>query len=248
MVKMKTKTNSNIENSNKKVMLILSAVLIVVLAISLPIYAWFSNRKGLVTMTKVQSPIALNIGAGNKESCAYIDMSGIDVEDKENTTKSKNFVFCVYSTVTQDNYNIQLAHTTNIPFTYKIYKASESATLLESYDVIYYDHTEEKNTHYYTTNKNTDEIQGHYLNKSDTSMIANDTQHQITYGEYDKNYVQDNAEPLYWQNNDSIEPSGKDSNTGFVDYYILEVSWEGQNTMRNNKETDMVYITAGAGT
>lgn len=234
MVKMEMKTNSN-----KKVMLILSAVLIVVLSIALPIYAWFSNQKGLVTMTKVQSPVALNIGAGNKENCAYIDMSGINVEDEENTSKSVNFVFCVYSTENINNYKIQLAHTTNIPFTYKIYKAEESDTEpTGNYDVIYYDNTD-TNTHYYT--KVGKQIDGDYLNKIETSMIANDTQHQITYGDYKDIYVQQNAEPLYWQNNSPISTSY--TGTEFVDYYILEVSWD--ENIQNDKETDMVYITAG---
>lgn len=234
----KVEKNNNSENSNKKVMFILSALIIILLAVSLPIYAWFSNQKGLVTMTKVQSPVALNIGAGNKENCAYIDMSGIDVEG---TYKSKNFVFCVYSDVTRDNYNIQLAHTTNIPFTYKIYKANESETQpSDNSGVIYYDNTD-TDTHYYTK---VQEVAGDYLNQNESST-ANDSKHDITYGEYESSYVQQNAEPLYWQNSDPIQPSG--TGTGFVDYYILEVNWEDQSTIKNNKETDMVYITAGVG-
>lgn len=234
------KNKSDKEKNNKKILLITSVSLSAVLAVSMPVYSWFSKQQGLVTMTKVQAPAELNIGAGNEESCAYIDMSGISVTDPEVTSKA--FVFCVYSkAITGGQYKIQLAHTTNIPFTYSIYKASESDTEPVGGEIFvsYEDHISEGTTYYYTKG---DCVEGSYLNQNGTDIIANNTKHEITYGTYTN--VQENAEPLYWQNNTKIDivPNG----SGFTDYYILEVSWDGT-SVKNDKETDMVYITAGMG-
>lgn len=56
--------------------------------------------------------------------------------------------------------------------------------------------------------------------------------HQLTYGESDT--VQTDAEPRYWQSSDVLQ-SEKYS------YYVLRVSWNAG--LKNNKETDMVYVT-----
>ena len=68
--------------------------------------------------------------------------------------------------------------------------------------------------------------------------------------------IQENAEPLYWQSNDTLG-----SGTDLVDYYILTVSWAkrpaGQQEDKTNdkykyiddiedKETDIVYISVSA--
>ena len=80
-------------------------------------------------------------------------------------------------------------------------------------------------------------LEGQYLNqKSDTTPpLADNTYHEKTYGQYA--IVQKNAEPLYWQ---SYQMDIKRTNP---QYFILEVSWD--NSIKNNKETDMVYLTAG---
>ena len=236
MIRMEKKNNDK-KKSNKKRLLIAAVSLTVLLVMSIPVLAWFTNQRRLDTMAKIQSPTTLNIGAGNKEDSAYIDLGGIDVEGEET---SKDFVFCVYSDTTKGNYKIQLAHTTNIAFTYKIYRASVFDE--NGGDVtgkITYVDTKNK-THYYTKGNIVD---GSYLNQDNTTGIANKTKHTETYDSYGENYVQKNAEPLYWQNNTSITPSNTEA-TGFVDYYILEVSWE-KDKVENNKETDMVYLTAG---
>lgn len=221
---------------NNKRLRTAAIILTALLAIAIPVAAWFSNQRGMVTLTKIQSPAKLSIGAGNKESCAYIDMSGIDVSNPDVT--SKEFVFSVYSSVS-GNYKIQLAHTTNIPFTYEIYKASacdENGNGVEN-AVVYHSKIDSED-YYYTKGE---EITGKYINMESTEFLADSTQHKATYGEY--NNVQKNAEPLYWQSSNPI-PAVKNVEEGFVDYYVLEVSWE-YSKVKNDKETDMVYITAG---
>lgn len=219
-----------------KPLVIAAGSLTAALAVSAVGYAWFTNQRKLDTMTRVNSPTSLCIGAGAKEDSANIDMGGIDVTDP---AEKKDFVFCVYSDDTVGSYKIQLAHTTNIDFTYKIYKAAESEGTPIAGDnvVVYYD--ESNLAHYYI--KDSEVVPGRYLNQdtADTT-IADKSLHEKSYGGYD--LVQKNAEPLYWQNTDPIEHQA--SEITFVDYYILEVSWDSTK-VSNDKETDIVYLTAG---
>ncbi|MGN0631517.1 MAG: hypothetical protein ACI4JN_09345, partial [Ruminococcus sp.] len=108
---------------NEKKTAVTAIAVILLISVSIPAAAWFTSQRKIVTITKIQTPAALNIGAGNRESCAYIDMSGIDAASE---IEYKEFVFSVYSeTDIGDKYQLQLAHTTNIPFTYEIYRAEE---------------------------------------------------------------------------------------------------------------------------
>lgn len=195
------------------------------------VYAWFTNQRKLATVTKVNAPSALVIGAGAKESSLNIDIGSINVEDE---ARKKDFVFSVYSDNSVEKYKLQLAHTTNIDFVYTIYKADESMSYQGSDSVEYID--EADNAHYYT--KNGAALSGHYLNLN--GRIADKSLHSKSYDEYDK--VQKNAEPLYWQTENEIQPTNN-SVSGFLDYYILEISWDED--VSNNKETDMVYLTVG---
>lgn len=225
---------------NKKVRLKRKALLITAISLtaafvlSTTVYAWFTNQRRLETMTRISSPSSLYIGAGAKEDSANIDMGGIDVTD---ATGKKDFVFCVYSDETVGNYKLQLAHTTNIDFTYTIFRATESDTALITNDMILYV-DESGVSHYYA--KDGTALPGGYLNLGGDGKTANGTLHDKSYDGYD--LVQKNAEPLYWQNRDPI--THDQSMRSFVDYYILEVSWNSSE-VSNNKETDMVYLTAG---
>lgn len=55
-------------------------------------------------------------------------------------------------------------------------------------------------------------------------------------------YVNVYAEPLYWQVK-NLPVTGQIGDAGFVDYYVLKITWDGKG-LTNNKETDMIYITA----
>lgn len=214
-----------------KKLLIAAICLTVIFLTSVTAYAWFTNQRKLDTITRVNSPISLVVGAGAKEDSANIDMGGINVAD---TSGKKDFVFCVYSDDNVETYKIQLAHTTNIGFEYSIYEAAESMSDPGGERVVYID--ESGNSHYYT--KEAAAVSGQYLNKN--GAAADNSLHDISYGNYNK--VQKNAEPLYWQTDNAIQPVNN-SGSGFLDYYILEVSWDAN--ISNNKETDIVYITAG---
>lgn len=78
-------------------------------------------------------------------------------------------------------------------------------------------------------------LSGSYLNlNTDDPPLADNTYHEKTYGQY--TIVQKNAEPLYWQ---SYQMDIEKANP---QHFILEISWD---SIENNKETDMVYLTAG---
>ena len=203
---------------------VISVIIAALLLLTIPVLAWFFRQRSMETMTQINLPYALRIGAGNTQPIQQLELSNIDVSGEQ---KSKDVVFCVYSEESKV-YHLELAHTTNIGFQYTIYKASISDAGKINYLGRKY--------------QQGDSLAGNYLNKETDSKYATKKYHQMTYGSYDK--VQASAEPLYWIT-DSQEslPADKDATGYYVNYYILHISWD--ETVQNNKETDMVYLMAG---
>ena len=210
-------------------------------------YAWFRQSYSLSTVAKIKASIRLDLAAGNGEDASRFQIGTVDTTGEGVT--SKDYVVAVKKDK-PTNYILQIGHTTNIPFTYTLYKATED----NSGTVIYVG--ADNITHKYK--KSDTEIKGKYLNKiSDDKILANSTgtYHEQTYESYSK--IQENAEPLYWQSNDTTLGTGTD----LIDYYILTVSWAkrpaGQHEDETNdkyryiddiedKETDIVYISVSA--
>lgn len=214
-------------------------------SIVMPVFAWLYFQKSIQTLTQINAPNALIIGAGNAYAIRQLELSNIDVSVKE---RYKDVVFCVYS-ASRFDYHLQLGHTTNIGFHYTIYPA----TKVESGGDVEYlgDHYEigkEGNTFKPLT--------GGYLNKIDgNTLLANsgDNYHDKTYAKaegsaehYDT--VQKNANPLYWKTDEKSPmqfPTEKDGDLRvYINYYVLRISWDS--SVVNNKETDMVYLMAEA--
>lgn len=214
-------------------------------------YAWFRQSYSLSTVAKIKASIRLDLAAGNGEDASRFQIGTVDTTGEGVT--SKDYVIAVKKDKSKDksaNYILQIGHTTNIPFTYKLYKATED----NSGTVIYVG--ADNITHKYK--KSDTEINGKYLNKiSDDKILANSTgtYHEQTYESYSK--IQENAEPLYWKSNDTTLGSGTD----LVDYYILTVSWAKRPAEQTkdetndkykyiddieDKETDIVYISVSA--
>jgi len=88
-------------------------------------------------------------------------------------------------------------------------------------------------------------LAGNYLNKETESNYATNAYHEKTYEKYGN--VQISAEPLYWKTDSQEklpdEMQKPDKNGNYVNYYILHITWD--ETVQNNKETDMIYIMAG---
>ena len=135
-----------------------------VLLVALPVYAWFTHKRSIALTTKINAPTQLYITAGNKESVANLEMADIDVENDS----YKDFVFGIGGADVQQ-YQIQLAHTTNIPFEYEIYRA-KSVSETEKSEAVVYVSDEENKTFYYKIDGN--KISGHYLNQQG-SVIDN---------------------------------------------------------------------------
>lgn len=213
----------------KKLQLVIAVSLSVVLLVALPVYAWFTHKRSIALTTKINAPTQLYITAGNKESVANLEMADIDVENGS----YKDFVFGIGGTDVQ-NYQIQLAHTTNIPFEYEIYRAKSVQEADKDDDTVVYVSNEVNKTFYY--NIDGDKISGNYLNQNGSEILANSTLHEKSYDSYSN--VQKDAEALYWQSSDL---SVTDTEDPFCDYFIIRVKWNDK--VQNNKETDMVYLT-----
>lgn len=213
----------------KKRQLVIAVSLSVVLLVALPVYAWFTHKRSIALTTKINAPTQLYITAGNKESVANLEMADIDVENGS----YKDFVFGIGGTDVQ-TYQIQLAHTTNIPFEYEIYRAKSVQEADKDDDTVVYVSDEENKTFYY--NIDGDKISGNYLNQNGSEILANNTLHEKSYDSYGN--VQKSAEALYWQ---STDLSVTDTEAPFCDYFIIRVKWNDK--VQNNKETDMVYLT-----
>lgn len=208
----------------------IAAVVVAALAlVVLPVFAWLYMQRSMETITKVNMPYALLIGAGDAKPIQQLQLSNIDVS----ASKSKDVVFCVYSERPSKSYDLQLAHTTNIGFTYEIYTATLADSNASSENVVSYLGKQYKKGNL---------LVGSYLNKDGNSDNATNTYHGITYGEYSS--VQKSAEPLYWKTtNQETLPEKKDDTTYYVNYYILHIFWD--ENVQNNKETDMIYLMAG---
>lgn len=222
------KKNTRKPRSIKKVWAVSAVVMALIAFVTVPVFAWLYIQRSMETMTKINIPYALRLGAGNTRPIQELELSNIDVSGEQ---KYKDIVFCVYSDQEGREYDLQLAHTGNIGFTYTIYHATrkpdgEISYLGENYSM-------------------GAALEGRYLNMSSDNRTATAQYHEKTYGGY--NNVQNLAEPLYWKtttkqilSKDKSAVSKQDKGTYYVDYYVLRISWD--KSVQNNKETDMIYI------
>lgn len=176
------------------------------LAVAVGTIAWLRYTRSLQIVTNV-SIASLNLVDANSQSLC-INLGDIDMS--KDGSKS-----CVFGVKSKDaeKYWIQLAHTTNLPLTYRIYRTPTPTD---------------------TTCNPANLLNGAYLNKADRRLL-----HSDTYGSYGVDKVQIDAEPLYWQYG-PINIGKRQT-----DFFILELSWTGNANLKNNKETEMIYLTVG---
>lgn len=240
---------------NKRLFLTTTVILALILSGEVIVYAWFTGNKSLKTVTSINTPYRLNLGAGNKESITRLSLGNIDVTsekflDGEGNGKSF-YVFSVSSDFDASNpYAIQLSHTTNIAFEYSIYHARNLGTDRSSVNegterengLVEYVTLENEKVYYSIDfdNDNTRKVELIPQNLGDDQRTA--SEFQKTYGEYTN--VQKYARPVYYKTGPIIPEGFENQNkSSFVDYYILEISWD-KNNVRNDKETDLVYLMA----
>lgn len=197
--------------------LVLVLILLALLLAAVGTVAWMRYIRSLQTVTMVQVTNLSLVGPDDKTLA--IDLGDLDVSTGGSV--GKEYVFGVKS-VNLKTCTIQLAHTTNIRFTYEIYKAT-------------------KNDNSFTYD-NSDLVVGSYLNKDgNVAFQGNDPYFTRTYENQAETpyYVQKNAAPLYWKSNIV------NINENDITYFVLKVTWGSD--LENNKETDMVYLTVGTG-
>lgn len=250
---MDKKMNSNRKKNIISVILVIAA-LAVVAAVTL---AWFFHQRSLKTAASLISPYTLRIGAGSNESIEQLDMGNIDVSSAPGY---KDYVICVYGNPSVP-YVMQLAHTTNIGFEYSVYYAgTPSDTKPTSGEFAEY--TDMKNkVHYFSvvsgnTVRKTPDTGNMLMNKAnyinnnygvadETLKVKKAVGDDGVQGSYDSgDNVQKNASALYMKS-DTIYPTEQEDNYGeFIHYYIVRVAWDAD--IKNDKETDIVYITVSA--
>lgn len=206
--------------------LILALAVAVLLTATAGTLAWLRYVRSLQTVTLIHVSDLYLEGPNGVNSTA-INLGSIG-------PGSNYYAFGVKSNVPM--YKLQLAYTTNLPLSYSIYPAAKASTGSLTYPVT----TIDDFTFYYNPSQC---VTGGYLN-SENGQLAKKSQHDITYKKSDGSSnvyspVQVNAEPVYWQS-EYLKAA-----VGSVDYYVLEVSWIEE--MQSNKETDMIYLTAGSG-
>lgn len=225
-----------------KVKLVLALTMTIAALITAPTVAWFSYQKKIATMARIDSPAKLSLKAGAAEDIINFKMSGIDIRDGS----PQDFVFCVEGEDIS-RYNIQLAHTTNINFTYQIYRAKETESTVgiqyvkSNGDSIYYEKIGEAIS-ITSVNGTADTFS--------TRILGNNQYEEPSYKAGNAGHIQKFAEPLYWQTDNPIVANStnkdydelKDDESAFRNYFVLEVSWGSDVT--NDKETDMIYLTA----
>lgn len=221
--------------SKRKKGAVASVILALTAVAVVPVIAWFYYQRSMQTMTKINLPYALQIGEGKANDITQLELNNIDVTQSDH----KDVVFCVFGRQSE-TYRLQLAHTTNIGFTYEIYpaKTKQESGLKETASYL-------GDKFYFNPGAPVD---GSYLNQNQNpeSGYANNPLHSKTYGNYSN--VQRSAEPLYWQNKTDGKqltlPTQVDDTGYYINYYVLRISWG--NTIQNNKETDMIYLMAEA--
>ena len=110
----------------KKIQFVVASILTLFLVVGGSVYAWFALSGNLETLTKVKEPENMDIRAGggigtaSPDPVVNFDLSDIDIESIAKGTPELR-VFTVSTGDYRMKYKLQLAYTTNIPFTYKIY-------------------------------------------------------------------------------------------------------------------------------
>ena len=239
-----------------KVQLVIALICTVVT----PVYAWFAYNDRIEAFTKVKEPPSINIASGGDDPAVYISLENIDVS----SGTEKYIVFSIepgkYSA-----YDVQLTHTTNIPFTYQLYRVKED----ENGTIDYTDHTrsdgEETNLKYSVITAATGTTLGEVIltninqDNSSTGRILGD---ETALDENRKNYDAENDEvnqyvkPLYSIARRIPQLSEDIDGDSDRDYFAIKISWTPGNSniaesdagywnlAFNNKETDIIYISA----
>ena len=255
------KLKNLIEKYNKlSLSLKIQLVVALICTIAIPVYAWYAFQDRIETLSKVKEPPSINLASGGEDPAVYITLENIDV-----TAGTDKYVVFSVEPGKYTAYDIQLSHTTNIPFEYKLYRVKQDAQGTISYT----DHSinvsgEETEVLYSVMTGASGTTLGEVVlrninpDDSSTGRILGD---ENDLAESRKNYAETDdynqyVKPLYSvarripQLNENIDGSTQ------RDYFAIKLSWTPGNSNDNytdatywnyafnNKETDIIYISA----
>ncbi len=244
-------------------------VIAILVTSAIPVYAWFARQNRIEAMSKVKEPPSINLASGGDDPALYISLENIDVSK----ATEKYIVFSVvpgkYSA-----YDIQLTHTTNIPFTYELYRIQEN----ENGDIEYTDHTRTVNPetgvnaesllHYSIMSGVTDSVttSGRILLEDNnpldlyndgTRILGDENTLAINRKNYDtvNDDVNQYVKPVYSIARRIRQLNENEDGSKNRDYFAIKLSWATTDSVKegeshywdyafNNKETDIIYISA----
>lgn len=221
----------------QKRQLVLALVVSCALAAVLVSLAWLNHTRSLQTATKIHVPA---LWIDNVRGTNAMNLGEIDVRNPTEYTMIDNvkrpcrrYVFSVCSNATAPGkFLLQLAYTTNIDFTYRVFAATEFAP-----------------DEAITEPGNSITVGGYRYVYSDDSLWNGDAVRypEKTYARETDVYdlVHKDADPKYLISEEQdleTDPKVVPILGTKVRYYVLEVSWDSN--QQNNKETDMVYLMA----
>ena len=235
---------------------VLFIVLVIAVIRVLPADAWFYMGRKLAVVGKIEAPVSIHIGGGNKESVIYMDLIGLDLKQDGTSDGSgsryKDYVFCVYGEELH-KFMIQLAYTTNNQFEYEVYPAvfsSDGTVPGGNTRVDYLTHPESgaavAQVYYFNPSSaiTMTKLNNKTVGTEELGKLSGDTgeggQYRRTYGDY--TYVNKYAMPIYMRSG-TIEREGiSEGNGQYLYYFVLRVKWSEDAV--NTKESDMIYISA----
>lgn len=227
----------------RQLMVIFVVLAIVVLLIGLGL-SWFVHNKSLSTVGMLQTPSDIKLMGPNATEMTQIDLS-YDPETDVRSENGKKVVhltrpFCVKTDKQGTSYNLLLSRTTNISgLEIHLYKATDVSSGSAEDVTADVKGVTGINSHY-AWNKNGDDLipSGHYINKVDDSMLADEKHDSQTFDRtLGESQLQRNASPVYWKANGPFA-SGAEG----IDNYIIELSWP-----EDQSETDIIYLIANSG-
>ena len=247
---------------------IIQLVIAVICSLTISVYAWFAYQNGIAAFTKIKEPPSINLASGGDDPALYISLENIDV-----TAGTEKYVIFSVEPGKYSAYDIQLSHTTNIPFTYELYRVRED----DGGTIAYKDHTryvnpdtglnEETELHYsimtsysYSpiitagkvtlTNINEDNSGSRVLGSEDVLESKNRRNYDTTNDDVNQ-YVK----PLYSIARRIPKLNASEDGNADRDYFAIKIKWTTNSNIGeddvgywdyafNNKETDIIYISA----
>ncbi|MBO6161916.1 MAG: hypothetical protein J6O53_01540 [Eubacterium sp.] len=245
-------------------------VIALICTVAIPVFAWFAYQDKIEAMTKIKKPPSINLASGGNDPALYITLENIDA------TKSERTEYVVFSVEPgkYSAYDLQLSHTTNIPFTYELYRVQED----ENGEIEYTDHstidaetglTVDPKLMYSIISTSSSEtvVTNGKVNLSDINSMtdpSSSTDRKIgnenSLAENRKNYdttddVNKYVKPLYSIARKIPQLTGNIDGSDDRDYFAIKITWSTTTNLNeedngywdyafNNKETDIIYISA----